>query len=222
MVPLGFFISVVALGLSASRHWPRTATVYVLVVGTAVSAGSWAAWQWLERHPDLAVTGHSHGETAATDDHHGASPKAGAIAQVVSRSITVNMDDTMRFTPSQIDVHAGETIRFVVTNSGRTAHEMVLGSDEDIRAHAEAMKQGTAKGAAHEEEHHHSTGAAIRVAAGQTGELVVSFSQATRLKMACLIPGHYEAGMRGTLQVLATPTAPSKPADPHDHSSHQH
>ena len=108
--------------------------VYVLVVGTAVSAGSWAAWQWLERHPDWAATGHSHGETAATDDHHGASPKAGAIAQVVSRSITVNMDDQMRFTPSQIDVNAGETIRFVVTNSGRTAHEMVLGSDDDIRA----------------------------------------------------------------------------------------
>lgn len=222
VVPLGFFISVLALGLSAPRHWPRAATVYVLVVGTAVSAGSGAAWQWLERHPDLAVTGHSHGETAATDDHHGASLKAGVIAQVVSRSITVNMDDTMRFTPSQIDVHAGETIRFVVTNSGRTAHEMVLGSDEDIRAHAEAMKQAAAQGSAHGSDHPHGTGAAIRVAAGQTGELVVSFDQATRLQMACLIPGHYEAGMRGTLQVLATPTAPSKPADPHDHSSHKH
>ena len=129
VVPLGFFISVVALGLSAARHWPRAARVYVLVAGTAVSASSWAAWQWLERHPDWAATGHSHGETAATDDRHGASPKAGGIAQVVSRSITVNMDDPMRFTPSLVDVHGGETIRFVVTNSGRTAREMVLGSD---------------------------------------------------------------------------------------------
>ena len=127
VVPLGFFISALALGLSAPRHWPRAATVYVLVVGTAVSAGSGAAWQWLERHPDLAVTGHSHGETAAPDDHHGASLKAGVIAQVVSRSITVNMDDTMRFTPSQIDVHAGETIRFVVTNSGSTELVMLMG-----------------------------------------------------------------------------------------------
>ena len=172
-------------------------------------------WQWLERHPDLAVTGHSHGETAATDDHHGASLKAGVIAQVVSRSITVNMDDKMRFTPSQIDVNAGETIRFVVTNSGRTAHEMVLGSDEDIRAHAEAMKQAAAQGSAHGSDHPHGTGAAIRVAAGQTGELVVTFAQATRLQMACLIPGHYEAGMRGTLEVKAAK------AD-HDHSSHKH
>jgi uncharacterized cupredoxin-like copper-binding protein len=200
--------------------------VYVLVVGTAVTAGSWASWQWLERHPDWASTGHSHGASAAADDHHGAATPAGPqdqmLAQVVSRSIAVNIDDRMRFTPSQIDVQAGETIRFVVTNSGRTAHEMVLGSDEGIRAHAEVMKQAAAKGSAHEDEHHHGTGAAIRVAAGQTGELVVTFAQATRLQMACLIPGHYEAGMRGTLQVLATQTPSSKPSDPHDHSSHKH
>ena len=217
VVPLGFFISVLALGLSAPRHWPRAATVYVLVLGTAVTAGSWASWQWLERHPEWAATGHSHGETVAADDQHRASPAGPSdpiLAQVVSRSIAVNMDDQMRFTPSQIDVQAGETIRFVVTNSGRTAHEMVLGSDQDIRVHAEAMKEAAAKGSAHQE-HHHGTGAAISVAAGQTGELVVTFAQAARLQMACLIPGHYEAGMRGTIHVQTAPTA-------HDHSTHKH
>jgi uncharacterized cupredoxin-like copper-binding protein len=218
VVPLGFFISVLALGLSTPRHWPRAATVYVLVLGTAVTVGSWAAWQWLERHPEWAVSDHNHGETAAADDHHSASPATPAdqiLAQVVSRSIAVNMDDQMRFTPSQIDVQAGETIRFVVTNSGRTAHEMVLGSDKAIREHAEAMKQAAAKGSTNQEEHHHGTGAAISVAAGKTGELVVSFAQATRLQMACLVPGHYEAGMRGTLEVKAAK------AD-HDHSAHKH
>ena len=217
VVPLGFFISVLALGLSAPRHWSRAATVYVLVLGTAVTAGSWAAWQWLQHHPDWAATGHKHGESAA-DDHHGTSAAAGPhgqiLAQVVSRSIAVNMDDQMRFTPSQIDVQAGETVRFIVTNSGQTAHEMVLGSDDDIRVHAEAMKEAAAKGSAHQE-HHHGTGAAISVAAGQTGELVVTFAQAARLQMACLIPGHYEAGMRGTIHVQTAPTA-------HDHSSHKH
>lgn len=218
VVPLGFFISVLALGLSGSRHWPRAAIAYVLVLGTAVTVGSWAAWQWLERNPEWAVSGHSHGETAAPADHHVAAPATPAdqiLAQVVSRSITVNMDDQMRFTPSQIDVQAGETIRFVVTNSGRTAHEMVLGSDEAIREHAEAMKQAAAQGQAQGGEHNHGTAAAISVAAGQTGELVVTFAQATRLQMACLVPGHYEAGMRGTLEVKAAK------AD-HDHSAHQH
>lgn len=230
VVPLGFFISVLALGLSAPGHWPRAATVYVLVLGTAVTAGSWAAWQWLERHPDWAATGgHSHGEAAAADGHHGALAATGPhdpiLAQVVSRSMAVNMDDQMRFTPSQIEVQAGETIRFVVSNSGRTAHEMVLGSDEDIRAHAEAMRQAAAQGAAHDAGHSHGTGAAIRVAAGQTGELVVRFAQATRLRMACLIPGHYEAGMRGQLQVLAAPDSPAsgvKPVTEHDHNAHKH
>ena len=221
VVPLGFFISALALGLSAPRHWPRAATVYVLVLGTAVTAGSWASWQWLERNPNWAVSGHSHGQTVAAEDHHGA-PTVGTAgtaapiqAQVVSRSIAVNMDDQMRFTPNQIDVQAGETIRFVVTNSGRTTHEMVLGSDQDIRVHAEAMKQAAAKGSAQQEHPHHGTGAAISVAAGQTGELVVTFAQATRLQMACLVPGHYEAGMLGTLEVKAAK------AD-HDHSTHKH
>ena len=233
VVPLGFFISVLALGLSAPRHWPRAATVYVLVVGTAVSSGSWAAWQWLERHPEWAATGHSHGETAAADDHHGISAGTGPhdpiLAQVVSRSMAVNMDDQMRFMPSQIEVKAGETIRFVVTNSGRTTHEMVLGSDEDIRVHAEAMKQAAAKAqgpdgaSGHGARHDHGKGAAISLAAGQTGELVVTFPVATLVQMACLIPGHYEAGMRGAIKVgEAVKASAAQAAGKHDHGAHRH
>ena len=113
----------------------------------------------------------------------------------------------MRFTPGEIAVQAGETIRFVVHNAGRTTHEMVLGSDEDIRAHAEAMKQAAAKAqgpdgaSSHGARHDHGTGAAISLAAGQTGELVVTFPVATLVQMACLIPGHYEAGMKGQVKV---------------------
>jgi len=62
------------------------------------------------------------------------------------------------------------------------------------------------------------------VAAGQTGELVVRFAQAQQLQMACLIPGHYEAGMRGTVNVLSasTPAPIQQPSKEHDHSSHKH
>jgi hypothetical protein len=67
VVPLGFFISVLALGLSTSHRWSRSTTVYVLVLGFAVTVGSGSAWQWLERHPDWAASGHSHGEAAAAD-----------------------------------------------------------------------------------------------------------------------------------------------------------
>lgn len=216
VVPLGFAVSVLALALSSSATWHRNATAYVLVLGSLVSAGSWGAWQWLENHPEWAATGHS----------HEAEPSPSMTAQVVSRTVEVRMDDQMRFTPSSIDVAVGETVRFVVHNAGRTAHEMVLGSDEDIRAHAQAMQKGSTQGADTEAAHSHAAGAAISVPAGQTGELVVNFPNAQNLQMACLIPGHYEAGMRGRIHVgvsaaSSSPTPIKAPAV-QDHSSHKH
>ena len=225
VVPLGFFGSVLALSLNTSHTWLRSTTVYVLVVGALVTAGSYGAWQWLAQHPEWAATGHSHG-TAPGDDHsHDAAPAhddhapSGPTALVVSRSIEVRMDDQMRFTPSSIEVRTGETIRFVVHNAGKTAHEMVLGSDDEIREHAQAMQQGTG----HRDGHSHGTGASIEVAAGHKGELVVKFDQAATLQMACLIPGHYEAGMRGTVKVSEAFAPAAKPqATEHDHSAHKH
>lgn len=223
VVPLGFFISVLALSLSTSHTWQRSTSVYVLVVGALVTVSSYGAWQWLQQHPEWAATGHSHGndhgDAHAHDSGAGHGPDAVPSALVVSRSIDVRMDDQMRFTPANIDVRAGETIRFVVHNAGHTTHEMVLGSDAEIQAHAQAMQQGQA----HQDGHSHGTGAAITVPAGQKGELVVKFDQATTLQMACLIPGHYEAGMRGTIKVSDAPSSAAsvKPAA-HDHSTHKH
>jgi uncharacterized cupredoxin-like copper-binding protein len=227
VVPLGFVVSVCALAWSGRQVWQRAATVYVLVLGALVSAGSWGAWQWLEQHPEWAASGHSHAADNAagtTDAHHGDDAPRALVAQVVSRSIDLRMDDQMRFTPALIEVQAGETVRFVVLNAGQTAHEMVLGSEEEIRTHAQAMRQGTGQ----EADHSHGTGAAIHLAAGQTGQLVVHFAQAQKLLMACLIPGHYEAGMRGTVNVLsASKPLPNKPlsqqpSKDHDHSAHTH
>ncbi len=221
VVPLGFFVSVLALAFTAPRTWHRAAAVYALVLGCALSAGSWSAWQWLSRHPEWAATGHAHGESTASADHHSAVTDNGTEpkALVVSRSMAVQMDDQMRFTPDHIAVQAGETIRFVLHNAGRTPHEMVLGSEAALAQHAQAMRQGTG----HQAEHPHGTGTAITVDAGQTGELVVRFAQTTTLQMACLIPGHYEAGMRGKVTVGkgAAPEA-STAASSHDHAAHKH
>ncbi len=219
VVPLGFIVSVLALALSARRAWQRAATVYVLVLGALVSAGSYGASQWLQGHPDWAATGHSHGETTDATSHETA-----LQALVVTRSIAVRMDDQMRFSPSSIAVQAGETIRFVVHNAGATAHEMVLGSAQEIAAHAQGMK--LAAGASNDGHHEHGQGVEITVAAGQTGELVVRFTAAGTVEMACLIPGHYEAGMRGKVEVsqAAAPVAPTpaKPAAVNDHRGHTH
>ncbi len=228
VVPLGFFVSVLALGLSAPRNWTRAASVYVLVLGTLTTTGSWGAWQWLLRHPEWAATGHAHGHEG--NAAHGASPADqhlnDPVAQVVSRSIEIRMDDQMRFTPNQIDVQAGETIRFVVHNAGKVEHELVLGHEQAIREHAQAMKRDAAQGKAHGADHH-SSGAAITVAPGETGQLVVTFPKAGTLQMACLIPGHFEAGMKGSLTV-GPPSAGSSaaaapaPAAKNDHKNHRH
>lgn len=219
VVPLGFFLSVLALGLSAPRDWTRAASVYVLVLGTLTTVGSWGAWQWLQHHPEWAATGHGHSHGHGHGNEAGHADNAAPVAQVVSRSIDIRMDDTMRFAPDTLQVQAGETIRFVVHNAGKVEHELVLGSDEDIRAHAEDMRKGT------DHSHSHAGAAAISVGPGQKGELVVTFSKTGTLQMACLIPGHYEAGMKGQLNVTSGGASPSpvKSKSPaHDHSAHKH
>ena len=219
VVPLGFVVSVFALALSSSYVWRRSSRAYVLVAGVLVSLSSYGAWQWLEQHPEWAAAGDAHGHSHGEATSQGNAPEL--RAWVVQRSVEVRMDDSMRFTPNRIEVKEGETIRFVVHNDGKTEHEMVLGSADDIKAHALAMQKGASHGSAHGA----AGGAAISVAAGQRGELVVNFDQARTLEMACLIPGHYEAGMRGTLDVQSASEksgVSSKLPAPHDHSQHKH
>ena len=211
VVPLGFVISVLALALDGDHRWVRSSWVYSLVVGSLVLVGSYTSWQWLERNPEY-LGGHVHGPTDAGQ----AAPEVTALA--VERSIAIRMDDQMRFTPNNLELRAGETVRLVVRNDGKVLHEMVLGTDAQIREHAEQMKKGGGHGA----HGHESAGfAAIEVEPGQTGELVLRIAQAGTYQMACLVPGHYEAGMRGALQVSASPASRVTPPEA-GHGSHKH
>ena len=135
------------------------------------------------------------------DGGHANSPigKAGDPKKV-SRTIEVVMNDRMRFLPDKVTVKPGETIRFVVRNSGRLLHELVIGTPEELRAHAELMKKHP--GMEHDEPY------MAHVAAGRRGELVWHFNRPGTFQFACLLPGHFEAGMVGTLVV--TPVSPEK------------
>ena len=99
----------------------------------------------------------------------------------------------MRFTPSQIRVKRGETIRFVVKNSGQLKHEFNLGTEKDLKAHYELMKKFP--------EMEHDEPNIASVAPGGTGEVVWQFTKAGTVSFACLHPGHYEAGMKGQVKV---------------------
>ncbi len=135
------------------------------------------------------------------DTHAGGHDAASAIgkpgvAAKVTRTIQVDMNDAMRFTPAEIDVRQGETVRFVVRNVGKIKHELVLGSVKALEAHHELMKKNP--GMAHDEP------GMVTLASGRTGKLVWQFTQAGKVDFACLQPGHYDAGMKGAVFVAQT------------------
>jgi uncharacterized cupredoxin-like copper-binding protein len=117
---------------------------------------------------------------------------AGQSAQAI-RTITLVMTDAMRFTPDALTVQEGDTVRFVVKNQGRMLHEMVIGTPDELAKHAALMAKFP--NMAHDEPY------MVHVDPGKTGEIVWHFNRAGRFEFACLIAGHYEAGMRGTITV---------------------
>jgi uncharacterized cupredoxin-like copper-binding protein len=135
------------------------------------------------------------GNHAGGHDHSNTSIGVAGDATKISRTIAIDMSDAMRFTPSQILVKRGETIRFVVKNSGQLKHEFNLGSEKDLKAHYELMKKFP--------EMEHDEPNIASVAPGATGEVVWQFTKAGTVSFACLHPGHYEAGMKGQVKVGA-------------------
>ncbi|MGB3556225.1 MAG: plastocyanin/azurin family copper-binding protein [Jannaschia sp.] len=116
---------------------------------------------------------------------------------LIDRTIRVSMlhasDQAMAFDISPIEIVEGETIRFVLMNQGSQNHDFVMATSEEIADHREEMV-GTADMA-------HEAGYAARVAPGATRTLIWKFANEGIFEFACLIPGHYEAGMRGRLTV---------------------
>jgi len=111
----------------------------------------------------------------------------------VTKTIKVDMTDAMRFTPSDVTVKRGETVKFVVHNDGKVLHEMVLGTKEAIAEHAELMKKFP--------EMEHADANMAHVKPGKSGEIVWQFTKPGEFKFACLQPGHFEAGMAGKVVV---------------------
>jgi len=99
----------------------------------------------------------------------------------------------MLFVPNRVEVRKGEQIRFVLTNEGMVNHEFVLGTPAEIDEHAKAMKKHP--GMEHADAH------SMTLGMYGSDELVWHFTKAGRFVFACLIPGHLERGMIGTVIV---------------------
>ena len=140
------------------------------------------------------------------EDHKGPRAKAPISTEVhafgqegdpkkARKTVKIDMADTMRFNPAVIHVKRGETVRFVVSNSGKLMHEMVIGTEEDLAKHAELMKKFP--------EMEHEAPYMAHVKPGATQEINWTFSKPGTFQYGCLQPGHWEAGMKGSIVVAA-------------------
>jgi uncharacterized cupredoxin-like copper-binding protein len=116
-----------------------------------------------------------------------------ADAATAGRTIEVRMLDTMRFEPAAIRVRQGETVRFVVRNAGKLRHEFVIGTQSALEGHAALMEKFP--------EMEHDEPWMAHVAPGRDGRLAWTFNRAGEFGFACLIAGHYQAGMTGRISV---------------------
>ena len=143
----------------------------------------------------LTIAGAAHADAGHHHADSGAAIGQPGLMVDVTRTVKIEMGDNMRFTPANIQVKQGETVRFLVRNSGQLKHEMVIGSAAQLAKHAALMRKMP--------EMEHEDPNQVTVAPGQSDELVWQFDHAGTLDFACLEPGHYEAGMVG--KIVAAP-----------------
>ena len=154
----------------------------VLATFTVVLAGA------LDAHEGQKAP--SQGRKVSNERH--AWGKEGDPSKAV-RTIAVDMADTMRFSPSELRVKRGETIRFAVSNSGKLMHEMVIGTREELEKHAELMKKHPGM--------EHDAPYMAHVAPGKKEQITWQFTRPGTFMYGCLVPGHWEAGMKGRIVV---------------------
>jgi uncharacterized cupredoxin-like copper-binding protein len=144
---------------------------------------------------------HSHDDGAGADMMEMMAIGMPGMMNAVDRTIDVTMRETddgdMLFEPAQFDIKQGETIRFNVTNMGELEHEFVIDTLMGNAEHKKLMEQFDME---------HDDPNSVRLEAGQSGEIVWTFANAGGFEFACLIPGHYESGMHGPIDVAVAVT----------------
>ena len=112
------------------------------------------------------------------------------------RVVEIVMTDgpgTMAYVPARLEIRRGEQIRFVLKNVGLVDHEFLIDSFANNAKHKKEMEEHA------DMQHDEPNGA--RLKPGTTTEILWRFSKAGTFEFACLIPGHYETGMKGTFVV---------------------
>lgn len=142
---------------------------------------------------DMMATGDdtmAHGANAATGANKAGRPGDPTNA---ARTLNVTALDTMRFEPANLSAKAGETIRFVVTNTGRVQHDFTIGDAAMQLEHEQMMNSMP------DMKHHEPN--AVSIPPGETRTLLWQFDQPGVFEIGCHESGHYPAGMRAAVKV---------------------
>lgn len=146
------------------------------------------------KHGHEHSKGHGKGHANGHANGHGQS-LAGqpGSEQQVDRVIEVEATDAMRFIHDSLEVKSGETIKFVISNTGVIDHEFSIGTKAEHKAHSKMMM-------ANPDMHHGPGGSSITIAPNTTETLIWTFKQVDEVEVACNIPGHYQAGMHSKVR----------------------
>lgn len=137
--------------------------------------------------------------TFASGTHSGGHPHGDStygepgLAANVSRTVQVEAADSMRFTPATVSVKKGQTVRFIIKNSGKVPHEFSLGTVKELKEHYEVMKKYP--------DMEHDEPNKISLQPGAQGEVIWRFTKTGTVHFACLHVGHFDAGMKGLIKV---------------------
>lgn len=125
---------------------------------------------------------------------------AGDTGASGTRTIEIEMRD-IAFSPAQVDVRAGETVRFVFTNEGKLKHDAFIGDETAQTEHEMQMQDQSGMTSMGHDGTSTGAGEGITVDPGDTGELTRTFQEGKQLIIGCHQPGHYDAGMHIAVNV---------------------
>ena len=133
----------------------------------------------------------------------------------ISRIIKVKMFDNY-YEPNSFSIERGETIKFEVENVGMLVHEFNIGNKMMHIKHQPEMlkmaengillpfsidKEKMKKMAKMDKSMGHSHSNSVLLEPKQKGEIIWKFFNAVNIEIACNVPGHYQAGMIGKVNI---------------------
>jgi uncharacterized cupredoxin-like copper-binding protein len=154
----------------------------------------------------------------SASEGHGDSGEIGEPGDLakVSRTVEVVMHDNY-YEPEEIVVKEGETVRFRITNAGSLVHEFNIGTAAMHAAHQDEMMMMVEHGVLEADRINeeaakqmqadmghamkHDDPNSVLLEPGESAEVVWTFPQHAELQFACNVPGHYEAGMQGEIEL---------------------